>query len=749
MIIVIGYYDHGNIGDEQYKLTIPLFMKMYMNIKDEYTFIDCDQLNSDFKVYDSDLIIFGGGDVLNDYFMKKLNLFKNNKIIALSVGIPFLLDNKGNDIDLCVFDKVYLRTTQDIKYYNVNYIPDLSWYLRYIKSNCFEIVSDKKIISLSLCRISNISISDILSNIKCLIDRLDEYQFVLVTFNNNKVNLDENDYSIHKELKDMCPSVILLDPLGPKNTFDIYKFFYATISMRFHGCVFSVYNNVPFIAINDSRKIRNLQNDIGIQGTVFNTESIINALNNINRSKFEIYNKNVCKYFKFKNKVISKEMSLDEYVSNVYDVIKKSTSDKETIVKAVSYYITGYSSHPTFDSIYNYGLIMKMFDSNGFKVDYDFKNEIKWAIKDHFSKKVSEPLKVSNFKINITYKGQRSETVHRSGWNYVYDNLVKYNDPSGPLLDMYLDETFHWNYDLYKLVGVVPYTKPWYGFIHHTFYEDSGDYNCEKLLKNADFIESLSTCKGLIVLSNTLKDKFMSELYKLKIEVNIYVMYHPTEFVSNKFTMEKFDKNNDKKVMNVGTWLRDTYFFYKMTPTLTKRKCIFVNKKIPIRKVALTGRHGSNYFPDPHLEELMIDSIKDKSVKRCSHDIQNTWYKSMFIDLDRIKSTVELIKYTDDWGFDTLLESNIILIKLFDASAVNTLIECVVRNTPILINKLPAVVEILGNDYPGYLTESDIKREQVNIKYSDIVNMYKYLVKLDKSNLMIETFVNKLKNIIQ
>ena len=51
------------------------------------------------------------------------------------------------------------------------------------------------------------------------------------------------------------------------------------------------------------------------------------------------------------------------------------------------------------------------------------------------------------------------------------------------------------------------------------------------------------------------------------------------------------------------------------------------------------------------------------------------------------------------------LVSSIVFIKLIEASAVNTLIECIMRHTPIVINRLPPIVELLGKDYPLYYDE--------------------------------------------
>jgi polysaccharide pyruvyl transferase WcaK-like protein len=158
--IVIGYYNQNNIGDEQYKRTFQyLFTSIvkesikesdkesdnnkinytYLNdrMSDDIVFINCDNLDDYIiknAISDTDIIIVGGGDILNNYFLDTIiRVFnsKHNKIYAISVGIPYLdiiISNK-----LAIFDTIFLRTYQDIdllkRIYtkiNIQYIPDIS-----------------------------------------------------------------------------------------------------------------------------------------------------------------------------------------------------------------------------------------------------------------------------------------------------------------------------------------------------------------------------------------------------------------------------------------------------------------------------------------------------------------------------------------------------------------------------------------------------------------------------------------------
>jgi hypothetical protein len=101
--------------------------------------------------------------------------------------------------------------------------------------------------------------------------------------------------------------------------------------------------------------------------------------------------------------------------------------------------------------------------------------------------------------------------------------------------------------------------------------------------------------------------------------------------------------------------------------------------------------------------------------------------------------------------YDKLLTENIVFINLVDASAVNTLIECIVRETPIIINKIPSVVEILGENYPLYFTEEDMNIKIYEILKNDrkIIRAHKYLKNINKNKFYINNFIMEFKNILK
>jgi hypothetical protein len=98
--------------------------------------------------------------------------------------------------------------------------------------------------------------------------------------------------------------------------------------------------------------------------------------------------------------------------------------------------------------------------------------------------------------------------------------------------------------------------------------------------------------------------------------------------------------------------------------------------------------------------------------------------------------------------YDNLLSQNLVCIFLKDASAINTVIECIVRNTPIIVNPLPAVVEYLGEKYPLYANDHTEAMNKLN-NMSLILNAFTYLCNIDKTKFTFNYFNTKFEEIMK
>jgi hypothetical protein len=960
---VIGYYNHFNVGDEQYKDSFTKVFKEYLNCEYDLAFVDCDQIFN-YNFNKTDIIILGGGDVLNNYFLDKINKkFKNseNLILAVSVGLPYIETLIKTD-KLDIIDYIFLRTTVDIdlfkKYFfedRIFYLPDLSYCLftnhKNTVGNNVSNVSDanatKNIIerenssindsisNLHLCRIKttkangkqivcfclsrhiynkNENYQNIIKVFSEFIVFLVEmnYHIVFLPFNTNATNSNENDIIIHNDVLNylLTESVISMADItfinNGMNTDEIQDVFNMTdlcIAMRFHACLFSFYTNTPIIPIFTTRKIKNLVYELDWKykyelpknafdiPTEMNLETLFKIYWDLQQDK-QCKSANTIVYF---NKTFEKSVevlidclttskkhstntknNIDKMISDIYDSIIVYAESKgydnfryitdanlqRTIVNIVSYRLTNTSNAGgIINSEYNYGLQEKMFNTS---IQYDHVNEWKWIIDNELHKEKIIIPNNDNGLFDMKYIDQEDYSgSHRSGWQYVYKNLeILHNNNSDLLLDLYVDRTFHWNLEINRLLGIVPYKRTWIGFIHHTFDETFSSYNCNTLLNCKEFIESLDYCKGIFVLSKYLKNQFDIKLKEKNLNIKVYYLMHPTELNVKKFSYENFNKNKDKRLIHIGGWLRNIYSFYNVSlPEKTRfySGFLFGDKTInpyefktdSIKKIALRGKNMNNYYPDCNfllnlesilddqdslriqldesdLEELsMLESLeeientlslsksidldsemvinlarlyylrqyrrypiqnisispmsmsnlqklqylrnRDRSIQdnfepncsyqpNCSIDnrITNNWNKHFYDDISQKVNTMEFIEFLDNEKYDTLITENIVYINLVDASAVNTMIECIVRSTPIIVNKHPAVVELLGEKYPLYLLSKSTDYNSINIELNNFLQTDKiirkshlYLKRLKLKPFNISTFINQFAKILK
>ena len=150
-------------------------------------------------------------------------------------------------------------------------------------------------------------------------------------------------------------------------------------------------------------------------------------------------------------------------------------------------------------------------------------------------------------------------------------------------------------------------------------------------------------------------------------------------------------------------------------------------------------KQNSNNNPD--------DNQICRPISRASYDIKycNKYIAGLYHAIKRKEKSVHIIEQLTDNEYDKLLSENVVMIYLQDVSACNTLIECIVRDTPILINQHPAVVEYLGEDYPFYYKSV----EEAQSKLDDpllIMQTYIYLLSLNKSDLTIDYFMHNFIN---
>lgn len=300
--------------------------------------------------------------------------------------------------------------------------------------------------------------------------------------------------------------------------------------------------------------------------------------------------------------------------------------------------------------------------------------------------------------------------THRSGWAYAINCIKNLHSSDGIRFEGFLEKTFSWEkYNNIKK-NVIPFKEHWVGVIHNPMMSENNLnlFSTKKLFNSIVFLKSLETCKGLYVLSNDLKEKIKDKVGNVPIEF----LYHPTETPKSVFTMERFKNNVDKKIVSVGSWARRFLTIYLLkTPDYMKKRII--------EPASLT----------PEKFQYMLELEKTEM--------------NFTGELD---DTVEFIDYQDSECYDRMLSNNIMFMDFYDISASNLIIECIVRNTPILVKKHNAVIDYLGIDYPFYFNTVEEASDKINNE-TLIEETYTYLLNLKtKEFLTQDYFINSITN---
>lgn len=296
----------------------------------------------------------------------------------------------------------------------------------------------------------------------------------------------------------------------------------------------------------------------------------------------------------------------------------------------------------------------------------------------------------------LRFASRYERTHHRSGWSYAVAALEPLHSSNGVLFESFLEEPFAWQHsrpgirsgaamlnalceqgDEVPLTSeelrIVPYREPWVGFLHNPpamprwfHYQESP----QSIFAKSVWKESLKHCVGLFALSEYAADWLRRASGK-----PVSAVLHPTETPARLFDFEQFLANPRKLVIQVGWWLRSLGAINRLP--------IARDNPLGFTKLWLMPR----FFEGAH---AYLHQLRDQEFERFGRP-----------QPEYAANTREQ-QHVANEEYDRLLGENICFVNLFDASANNAVIECLVRGTPILVNALPAVREYLGTAYPLY-----------------------------------------------
>jgi hypothetical protein len=283
---------------------------------------------------------------------------------------------------------------------------------------------------------------------------------------------------------------------------------------------------------------------------------------------------------------------------------------------------------------------------------------------------------------------------HRSGWPYVFKFLETISSRDGILFDDFVEQNF-----CYKDNPTV-YREPWVGVFHHPPtipYFGNQRESLELMFKKPEFMESAKNLKLAIALSEHL-----GTFLRKHLKCPVLVLTHPAALVKHNsmWTPHNYRKNRDQQLVQVGYYLRNTQLINQIPHSHFRKTRLWTSKEW----VQIFDERVRKYYAGVRTE-------------------YGGYHDKIFIPASQ---------------YDRLLERNVVVMEVFDASASNGVLDCMVRNTPIVINRNPAVVEYLGKDYPLYFTNPvEIPR----LVDSKVQEAHRYLVAKDKANLNPELFI--------
>lgn len=320
-----------------------------------------------------------------------------------------------------------------------------------------------------------------------------------------------------------------------------------------------------------------------------------------------------------------------------------------------------------------------------------------------------------SIKLNIA--SPTSFSAHRSGWGYAMNHLMKYHDGHGILLDDFIDITFGYNYLENIKNKKIPYKNPWIGFLHHPphicpWYEESykNSIDINIFLHSEEFKISAKYCQGLFVLSDYLKS-YLQKNIKCLQNTPIITIKHPTEPNAYNWDFKKFKalySTSGLKTINIGYFLRNLTSLYVLKSSKA-------------------------------LEKILLPSHLNLALDNLSKEIS---YKNLEDTID-IKS-VKIIDWQNNEFYDKVLEQSLVFLDLYDTSCNNAIIESIVRSSPLLINRHPAIEEYLGKDYPLFYDKLSTAGELIT--YDNITEASEYLGHLDHKELTGEYFADRFAN---
>lgn len=287
-------------------------------------------------------------------------------------------------------------------------------------------------------------------------------------------------------------------------------------------------------------------------------------------------------------------------------------------------------------------------------------------------------------KLNFDSKYFNFWSHHRNDWRRIYNSLSPLHTTDGVVFSNSFEEFVMFSPCDDEFVAI-SHRVPKHPVGIASKYEQNHDL--EAVLSSDQWQHKRRKCRGIITFS-----EYAASYIRSRVDMPVLALPHPFETERPRFGV-----NNDV-LLFTGHWMRDFKAFFDL--------------KVPAHKVLLD----------------------------CMSDMWDGSTQEFEAEIAPFRNdTVEIRKYVEDSEYDRLMRSSIVFLWLHDVSACNTILDCIASRTPLIVNRLPAVEEYLG-DYPLICDSLD----EVPAKLQQLETAVEHLERIDKTRFTYEAFVDGL-----
>lgn len=293
----------------------------------------------------------------------------------------------------------------------------------------------------------------------------------------------------------------------------------------------------------------------------------------------------------------------------------------------------------------------------------------------------------------IRFENPQRWAHHRSGWAVCVDRLrAQLELPTG-MLCVDTEEK------IMRLTDGQSITEDFLLISHFVPFGVSRfpEWSLRAFGRNPRWLNCRSRCRGAVAFT-----RYAAEYVREFLAVPADHVLHATEPAKTLFSFEDFVGSPRKDLVMVGWWLR---------------------KFSTLAKISAPG-YARCYLPGTYDDVEPVPSLL--KAEGCA-----------------LPTDCPVVPYLPNDEFDRLLARSLVLLDFHDTSANNSIVECMARRTPMLIRRMPPVVEHLGPEYPlyfGSLGEAETKLQDLDL----IRRAHEYLGRADiQARIDMNTFAQR------